>query len=145
MRVLLALTFMCSSFSTWAGGTAFACIYQSLTDDGKGHFVLTLKAIEDPDVAVTFEGDRVLVLHIQHSSRDPLPSGNPPVSPADFSAALARISADLKAKTTTRFGVLGSALRTMTGLPGHYRVYGLRLEDEGDPEKRGVPLVVYAY
>jgi hypothetical protein len=145
MRVLLALALLALSLGAWAGGTAFTCRYEELVKEGNGKFRLTLYAIEDPDVRVSFVPNRRLVLHIQHSNRNPLPSGQPPVSRKEFDAAMARIQADLKKGNETRLGVMGSALRPIKGQPGHYRVFGLRLEDEEDPDRPGAPLVVYAY
>jgi hypothetical protein len=143
LLILSALVLFCES--AWAGGTAFLCHYESLTDDGKGTLLLTLRAIETPDVAVTFVEGRQLIFHIKYSAHDPLPSGHPPVSRPDFDAAVARIRADLNAGTNTRFGVLGAALRPIKGHTGHYQIYGLRLEDEGGPNGQKTPLVVYAY
>jgi hypothetical protein len=145
MRAALAIVLATLSFGAWAGGTAFACRYEGLVDEGSGKYLLTLHAIEDPDVRVSFVPNRRLVLHIQHSVRNPLPSGFPPVSAQEFNAAIVRIRADLNTGAVTRFGVMGSALREMKGQTGHYRVYGLRLEDEKDSEKPDAPLVVYAY
>ena len=145
MRVLVALALLALSLGAWAGGTAFTCRYEKLVEEGNGRFRLTLHSIENPDVRVSFMPNRRLVLHIQHSGRNPLPSGHPPVSRKEFDAAMARIQADLKTGSETRLGVMGSALRPIKGQPGHYRVFGLRLEDEQDSGKPGAPLVVYAY
>ena len=144
MRAALAIALAALSFGAWAGGTAFACRYEALVEEGKGKFRLTLHAIENPDTRVSFVPNRRLVLHIQRSTRNPLPSGLPPVSGQEFDAAIVRIRADLKAGADTRFGVMGASLREIKGQPGHYRVYGLRLEDERDPEKPDAQLVVYA-
>jgi hypothetical protein len=145
MRPVLALAFLAVSLGVWAGGTAFTCRYEELVEEANGRLRLTLHTVENPDVRVSFVPNRRLVLHIEYSSHDPLPSGHPPISRKDFDAAIARIRADLANGTETRLGVMGAALRPIKDRPGHYRVFGLRLEDEQDPDKPGAPPVVYAY
>jgi hypothetical protein len=145
MKRLLAALLIATSLPAFAGGTAFACRYVSLNDEGAGSFILTLNAIEEPGEAVTYAANRQLVLHIHYSARSPLPSGHPAVTRADFDAAIARIRQDLARGDVTRFGIFGSALVPVKNQPGHYRVYGLRLEDEHDPEKPHAVPVVYAY
>jgi hypothetical protein len=145
MRITaLALLFMLP-FTAFAGGTAFSCKYESLESDGSGGYVLTLRALSEPDVAVTYTPDQTLMLHLTFSAEDPLPSGVKPVTHAEFEAAITQIRSDLTHGGHARFGVLGAALREIKDQPGHYRVYGLRIEDERFTGDEHPVLVVYAH
>jgi hypothetical protein len=144
MRAAAAILLLVAATQAHAGGTAFACRYVSLESKGRDRFVLTLRALSEPDTTLTYTADGTVVLHIQWTERSPLRSGHQAVAHDDFLLAIDRIRRDLKAEEPTRFGILGNALFPLTRQPGHYRVYALRIEDEGPPGAGPERLVVYA-
>jgi hypothetical protein len=145
MRLVVGLFLAAAALEASAGGSSFSCRFDGFEEATDGHYVLIVRLLERLDIDLPLTAYRTLILHIEHSSRKTLPSGNRPVSREDFRAVIAEIRSDFNAGRVTRLGYMGSAFRHMAGARGHYRVFGIRIDEELTDDHKGTRRTLYAY
>ena len=146
MKRLICIFLSLCALNAFAGGSSFKCEIKSLENTGKDKYVLAVRPLEELDIQLPRTKDGLLYFHIQHSTAKVLPSSNKSVTHAEFDAAIQSLKlAAASPSKVTRFGYMGSAYRYINGQPGHYRVYGLRLDEELTDDHKGYQNTVYAY
>lgn len=121
------------------------CQIERLEETGEDKYVLVVRPLEPLDIELSRTKEGSLIFNVEHSSSPELPSGNKSVSHAAFVAAIENLKAAFGASQVTRFGYMGSAYRSVPSKPGHYRVYGLRIDEELTDSHTGTRNTVYAY
>jgi hypothetical protein len=146
MKKFIGLFLLICAVNAFAGGSSFKCEIKSFEKAGKDKYDLVVRPLEELDIQLPRTKDGLLFFHIQHSTAKVLPSSNKSVTHAEFDEAIQRlkIAAESPSKIT-RFGYMGSAYRYIDGQPGHYRVYGLRIDEELTDDHKGYQTSVYAY
>lgn len=146
MKKLVSIILLLCAVNAFAGGSSFKCKIESFESTGKDQYDLVVRPLEELDIQLPRTKDKLLFFHIQHSTAKVLPSYNKSVTHAEFDAAIQRLElAAASDSKVTRFGYMGSAYRYIDGQPGHYRVYGLRIEEELTDDHKGYQSTVYAY
>ena len=145
MKRALALLLVFTVTDAFAGGSSFECTIERFAETGAGQYVLTVRPLQQLNIKLPRTKAGLLVFHIEHSQRSELPSGNEPVSREAFLAAVEALKVASQGTAKTRFGYMGSAYRYIDGQKGHYRVFGLRIDEELTDDHKGTQRTVYAY
>lgn len=144
MKALILLLLLYAA-SAVAGGSSFKCKIEGFEEASPGKYLLVARPLEQLDIKLPRTKDGLFFFHIEHSESPTLPSGNQAVSRAEFLAAIEKLKAASTVGVPTRFGYMGAAYRYIDRQPGHYRVFGLRIDEELTPDHKGTQRTVYAY